>query len=555
MPALFLALALQALSTVQERLSGYIEALRAADAALMTGEPAIAREHFERALQLSHRNPTVAYGIACAAARSGQKDSLYWLGRAVDWGWVDLEVARWDPDLDLLRGDPRIDVQLRRMEANDEGAAASASSYESWWRILHQEDPRAHASTVTITPDGQWVVAGYRDGRVLVLDAQTGMRERELVQLDDSVWALAATGDGERIAALSKGGRLVVTSLAASNIRVTDGAVEAKDNDWPFGVLLAWDPLGERLLLADEHGDASLWSTAGDLLARWKVEPNRWDVRAVWSPDGERILTAEGSVVRVRHGRTGEILHLAIRAPAPIVTLALSPDGHWVATGHADGLGVVWDLATGVEFGRRRFVDPFAPEPADEIASIAFSPDGEQLAWTTRQGSHAELTDLATFKLLWQSEYHGAHFGEPMPIAWSPDGARIWYAFACEGGELMTATAHRRGIERCFGLGGVPDFAGDRGAFLCDGAAAVVDARMARMLWRRVEIPGGYLIQAPSRHFTGSFEELPQLTLGTGYDQERPVLEARFVERLFDPKRVRAAQAGIPVVPPKLAKD
>jgi hypothetical protein len=83
----------------------------------------------------------------------------------------------------------------------------------------------------------------------------------------------------------------------------------------------------------------------------------------------------------------------------------------------------------------------------------------------------------------------------------------------------------------------------------------VLDARTARLLWRRIELPSGYLIQAPSRHFMGSFETLPALGIGASHDREQRYLEARHVEQLFDPKRVRAAQAGIPIVAPKLFED
>jgi len=101
----------------------------------------------------------------------------------------------------------------------------------------------------------------------------------------------------------------------------------------------------------------------------------------------------------------------------------------------------------------------------------------------------------------------------------------------------------------------VPEFACDRGAFACDGGVGLIDARTARLLWRRIEIPGGYLIQAPSRHFTGQFEELPELTLGASFAREQRSLEARHIEQLFDPKRVRAAQAGISIVAPRLFPD
>jgi WD40 repeat protein len=555
MLSLVLAIALQAAPTSTGQLRGFMEALRSADAALVAGNPGLAREQFERALQVSDRNPTIAYGLACAAARAGQEErALDWLDRALEWGWVDQAVARWDPNLDSLRSASRFEALLERMKPIDH-ERRSRLELDSIWRMIQQEDPRARPSAVTITSDGQYVLAGYHDGRVLVLDAETGLLVRELSRHFSAIWKLAGSPDSKRLAAISKSGRLSLWSIGGGRIRSLDTGMAPNEDPYPFGVTLSWNPQGERVLLVGEHGDASLWSKTGDLVTRWSIPPPSWDLRAVWTPDSERVLTAEGNLVRARDGRTGELLSTPIEADSPISTLAISPDGAWVVTGHAGGWGVLWDLERGTEFRRRQFVDPFTPEPEDEIASIAFSPDGTRLAWTTRQGSHAELTDVATFRLLWQSEDYGAHFGEPMPIAWSPDGARVWYAFVCGMDGLVTAQAHPRNVASCYGSGAVPDFACNRGAFACDGGAAVVDARTARLLWRRIEIPGGYLIQAPSRYFTGQFEALPELTLGRCYDREQRSLEARHVEQLFDPKRVRAAQAGIPIVVPKLFED
>jgi WD40 repeat protein len=427
------------------RVLDYVAALREADAALVAGEPDLAFLRFETAAQLSHRNPTVAYGLACAAARAGRGDALRWLGIAVDWGWIDRAVAEWDPDLEALRSDERFEANLERMKPIDD-EPRSRLELDAIWRMIQQEDPRARPSAVTITFDGEYIVAGYYDGRVQVLDAATGLSVRELPRHFNSVWKLAASPDSQRLAALSKSGRLSLYSLDGERVRSVDAGVAPNTDPYPFGATLSWNLQGERLLVVGEDGDASLWSLTGEALARWKLPPSNWDVRAVWTPDGQRILTAEGQAVRARDTNTGELLPTPIEADLPIVTLAISPDGAWVVTGHAGGWGVLWDLPGGKESHRRRFVDPFAPEPEDEIASIAFAPDGASLAWTTRQGSHAELIDLATFKLRWRSEYHGAHFGEPMPITWSPDGARIWYAFACGMGELMTATTN--GAER-----------------------------------------------------------------------------------------------------------
>jgi hypothetical protein len=87
---------------------------------------------------------------------------------------------------------------------------------------------------------------------------------------------------------------------------------------------------------------------------------------------------------------------------------------------------------------------------------------------------------------------------------------------------------------------------------VASGGLGVVDPDSARMLWRRVDVPGGALIQAPSGHFTGTWTNLNGMSTTERHGVDNPALDRSRIERLFDPKRVRAAQEGVPVKYPKL---
>jgi WD40 repeat protein len=551
MNALLLAMALQGASTPSERLASYFDTLRRADQALVAGELKAARELFERALELSHRNPTVTYGIACAAARAGQGDALYWLGRSVDWGWLDADVARWDPDLESLRSDPRFERQLARMAGPAE--APFDSTVAPTWRLWVGESV-LHADAVALTPDGERVLAGCSDGAVHVLDAATGARLSSLEPMEEAVWALTVSPDGQLLAALSHGGNLRFFDLATGHVLATSRAGEPSGWTYPFGTFLDWDPAGTRLVVVRTNGESSLWSRTGDLVARWQLDGLDNDYRARWMPRGTKLLTASGNAVELRAGSTGEVLSRPIACPEPIVVLDLSPDGRTLATGHRDGWTRLWDLERGVERVSVQFVDPLFPEPEDEIAALDFSPDNAELLVSNRQGTFVELRATSTLQLLRQTEFLGAHFGEAMPVRWSPDGSRAWYAFECGGG--MLASFARRGKHyEDLALASLPVFARQRGALVSSRGVCVVDPRSARLLWRRIELPDGELIQAPSGHFTSTSKSLEGLALTSSYQRERLPIDARFAELLFDPKRVRAAQAGIPIVAPRLSKD
>jgi WD40 repeat protein/beta-lactamase regulating signal transducer with metallopeptidase domain len=104
-------------------------------------------------------------------------------------------------------------------------------------------------------------------------------------------------------------------------------------------------------------------------------------------------------------------------APGPMMALALSPDGTLVATGcgHGSGPGeiVLWDRRT----GRERWVHRHALG----VRSVAFSPDGRRLA-TGHHGGYAQVIDVASGKVLHDFSEHTAAVYE---IALTPDGGRL----------------------------------------------------------------------------------------------------------------------------------
>lgn len=109
----------------------------------------------------------------------------------------------------------------------------------------------------------------------------------------------------------------------------------------------------------------------------------------------------------------GRILRLVWRAHTEMIwALALSPDGHLLASGGWDNRVKVWEIATGAL--------RWAGQHTNHINSVAFSPDGSVLA---SSGHDATV-------LLWdaQSGTQLQHIAHPTPVfslAWSPDGCLL----------------------------------------------------------------------------------------------------------------------------------
>jgi WD40 repeat protein len=77
-----------------------------------------------------------------------------------------------------------------------------------------------------------------------------------------------------------------------------------------------------------------------------------------------------------------------LRHEGPVLGVAFSPDGRWLATASADRTAVVWNAAT----GDKRFSKPL--QHNGDVLAIEFSLDGRRLVTASADGT-ARLWDAA----------------------------------------------------------------------------------------------------------------------------------------------------------------
>jgi len=81
------------------------------------GEHARALVADARVVELSPEDPTAHYNLACSLALSGHEEAAYaGLERAIELGWDDPVHMAADEDLASLRGQPRFEALLKRLE-------------------------------------------------------------------------------------------------------------------------------------------------------------------------------------------------------------------------------------------------------------------------------------------------------------------------------------------------------------------------------------------------------------------------------------------------------
>jgi WD40 repeat protein len=97
-----------------------------------------------------------------------------------------------------------------------------------------------------------------------------------------------------------------------------------------------------------------------------------------WSPEGPRLIVGTAKGLEGLASKTGEGVWQQ-PLPARLKALALSSDGRWLAALVGRDLWLWAHRGQGIE---RIRVLPDAIDPALESPTLAFSPDGRQLAWT-----------------------------------------------------------------------------------------------------------------------------------------------------------------------------
>lgn len=131
----------------------------------------------------------------------------------------------------------------------------------------------------------------------------------------------------------------------------------------------------------------------------------------IMAPDGKMLAIGDREAIVLRELNGKEIRRLIGHDNA--MSIAFSHDGKHLASGGADRLIRIWDVATG------QVLETFDGHRS-EVAALAFSPDGEQLA--SAGGGDLKIWDWQGGKTLVTHDVRGQLF---QSVAWSPDGKQI----------------------------------------------------------------------------------------------------------------------------------
>ncbi|MFO0966225.1 MAG: WD40 repeat domain-containing protein [Gemmataceae bacterium] len=243
--------------------------------------------------------------------------------------------------------------------------------------ILLEEGHSGKVRTLDVNQDGSAIVSGGDDGAVLVWDVKTG-KPRRLIDLGgNGAWSVAFSPSGKNVAAANHFSQVIVWD-SASGKEQHRFSVSRPDDFARYATRIAFAPDGKTLGVATSSRTAYEFfdTKTGAPTLNWRFgQPlGAANVPFCFSPDGKRfagLYSDTGPDGRVALWDMSENPpHVIGGDREGVLDMAFSPDGEYLAWSTEKRVRL-WDLREGKE------LKTFKSDPASHC--LAFSPDGRYL--------------------------------------------------------------------------------------------------------------------------------------------------------------------------------
>jgi WD40 repeat protein len=222
--------------------------------------------------------------------------------------------------------------------------------------------------SIAWSPDGKLIASGSYDKMVKLWDVSTGKEVLNLQDHIDAVFAVAFSPDGKRLASASQDRTVKIWNVATGRrIYTLSDALDGLTS-------VAFSPSGDQLAATGYDKTIYIWRLGEEdgHLSQSLIADQDSLLALVWSPDGKFIVTAssDGSI-RFRNTRL-DLIGVIDQQSDWAETLAISPNGRWLATGRYNGTLSLYDTSTYKDAGGPITVfDPRQPHAANERKEAA----------------------------------------------------------------------------------------------------------------------------------------------------------------------------------------
>ncbi|MGO9920087.1 MAG: protein kinase domain-containing protein [Isosphaeraceae bacterium] len=323
----------------------------------------------------------------------------------------------------------------RRLAASGDGELAQVWQIENRATVVL----RGHAQTVfdlAFSPDGWRIATASGDGTVKIWNAIEPEETRILSHDRTIAEAVACSPDGREIASANFDGPLRTWDRATGREKAIMNGHSGVVSD------LSYSPRGDKLVSAGySDGTVRVWDArTGDslLVLRGHTSPV---TRASFSPDGREIVSsaiatsreanARGDGIKIWNASTGQERLTLPREPGAVAPWGFrgtcySPDGKWIVASPGDNAIHAWEAAT----GKAAWI---LPGHKDIVSTIAISANGHLLASAGRDQT-VKLWDIETGQEIRTLRGHSANIHS---VVFSPDQKRL---ASVSGGQYRSGT-------------------------------------------------------------------------------------------------------------------
>ncbi len=302
-----------------------------------------------------------------------------------------------------------------------------ASSYAGRWCT----GSPGQVQRLAFDPTGRAILAGTRDGWVVMWDASTGDPTFQIKPTTAPVQGIAWSPDGSRFGVADGVGNLIIRAQSTGeDVQTLTSAGQAI-------YTLAWSPDGRQLAAAGSSAQVEVFDLAsGKPVQVFKPErPADLPYKATglaWTPDGRSIVMSSGysmaASIAAPEIDAGRVVVWDARSGAQTRSFStndlpsgfsLSPDAARLAGQQVDGSVQIWDVASGSAVAS-------LPRVGRDLAQIAWSQDGRRLFVESGAGQIAawDARDRQVTELI------GGYAGPVNEVAWSPDGKILAVSYA-----------------------------------------------------------------------------------------------------------------------------
>ena len=328
------------------------------------------------------------------------------------------------------------------------------------------------------SPDGVQLATAGEDGTVRIWDPKTGEIIRDIEANSGSIGSIVWSPNSKRIITGHEDGSIRIWKAETGELLETIRGQQGNISD------LKWSPKDDRLVSADGSGSVRIWNMAYS--TAWRLYPPQaeqevdWSVQGTsWSNDGRYLTMAGGDPIEAKNppsfeiwdvnnnkrimknlgdklhfmglqadfspdnkailylgfpgfpdfsglasayvfdAQTGEIIKTFTPDNGVLIrSVAWSPDGTQIATGMFNNQIIIWDYTTGKEITTLIHSN----NESMFINFVDWSPDGSKLAGASDENS-ASVWDTSTWKMIYKVHHQAPTF--VTGVAWSPDGRRL----------------------------------------------------------------------------------------------------------------------------------